>query len=376
MRVETIGDCTLYLADCRDVLPTLGNVDAVVDSFDAVVFNQAHEKPAKRQHRAPTKSDGFVDSAQGGNIGTICDGQPVAGANGKTLRGDAGGLSEGIGEAGHCSEVARQGWGGKRAVQGRHSIHGVSEDGREGLLQPLRNDRSVGNTSHRRSAHEQHARQSGSALLTLPHQPSQTGMVGLPKGWAIVTDPPYGIGQDGGRGHRKSSCAKVQDRKDWDKERPPAEIFDWLICAPAGSIIWGGNYFADLLPPRMGWLYWQKLIGGDFSDGELAWTSRNGALKEFTHRKTNAEMAHPTQKPVQLMQWCLGFLPDADTILDPFMGSGTTGVACVNLGRKFIGIELDPDYFEIACRRISEAYKQPRLFADPPPAPVQAGFDL
>ena len=124
----------------------------------------------------------------------------------------------------------------------------------------------------------------------------------------------------------------------------------------------------------MGWLYWQKLIGGDFSDGELAWTSRKGALKEFTHRKTNAEMAHPTQKPIALMEWCLGFLPDARTILDPFMGSGTTGVACVNLDRQFIGIELDPGYFDIACKRVDDATRQPRLFKEPIAKPKQEAF--
>ena len=201
--------------------------------------------------------------------------------------------------------------------------------------------------------------------------PTQGGMVALPQGFGVLTDPPYGIGQDGGRGHRKSSRAKVQAKKSWDSSRPDAAVFEWIISAPEGAIIWGGNYFADLLPPRMGWLYWQKLIGGDFSDGELAWTSRTGALKEFTHRKANAEMLHPTQKPVRLMEWCLGFLPSAQTILDPFMGSGTTGVACVNLGRKFVGIELDPGYFDIAVRRIEEAYRQPRLFDEPAPKPIQ-----
>ncbi len=200
--------------------------------------------------------------------------------------------------------------------------------------------------------------------------------MGLTKGWAVLTDPPYGIGQDGGRGHRKSSGARVQAKKDWDRERPPAEVFAWLAAAPAGAIIWGGNYFADLLPPTMGWLYWQKLIGGDFSDGELAWTSRKGALKEFTYRKTNAEMVHPTQKPVALMKWCLGFLPDAQTILDPFMGSGTTLVACQRMGRHGTGIELDPDYFDIACRRVDEAARQPDLFVAPEPAPVQGGLEL
>lgn len=189
---------------------------------------------------------------------------------------------------------------------------------------------------------------------------------------AVVTDPPYGIGQDGGRGHRLSSRAKVQARKGWDGGRPEAELFDMLRRLSDEQIIWGGNYFADILPPRMGWLYWQKLIGGDFSDGELAWTSRERALKEFSYRKTNAEMEHPTQKPVALMKWCLGFVPAARVVMDPFMGVGSTGVACVQMGRSFIGIERDPDYFDIACRRIEEAYRQRDLFIEPPkPEPVK-----
>jgi DNA modification methylase len=85
---------------------------------------------------------------------------------------------------------------------------------------------------------------------------------------------------------------------------------------------------------------------------------------------------HPTQKPVALMQWCLGFLPDARTILDPFMGSGTTGVACVKLGRRFIGIEIDESYFEIACKRIRDAYAQPDMFIEPAPKPVQTALGL
>jgi DNA modification methylase len=77
-------------------------------------------------------------------------------------------------------------------------------------------------------------------------------------------------------------------------------------------------------------------------------------------------MEHPTQKPVTVMKWCLGFFPDAQTILDPFMGAGTTGVAAVNLGRKFIGIELDQKYFDISCRRISDALDRPDFFIEKP----------
>jgi DNA modification methylase len=145
-----------------------------------------------------------------------------------------------------------------------------------------------------------------------------------------------------------------------------------MLAAKCPLIIWGGNYFADLLPPSKAWLYWDKLMGGDFADGELAWTNLNRALRKFTRCNKDHGKEHPTQKPVALMAWCLGFLPDARTILDPFMGSGTTGIACVNLGRKFIGIEREERYFDIACKRIAEAYKQPRLFEEPQPKPVQA----
>ena len=188
---------------------------------------------------------------------------------------------------------------------------------------------------------------------------------------AVVTDPPYGIGQDGGRGHRLRSNARVQEKKTWDKQRPAAQLFDLMRGLSDEQIIWGGNYFADLLPPKMGWLYWQKLIGGDFSDGELAWTSRDRALKEFSFRKTNSEMQHPTQKPVEVIRWCLGFLPDAVTILDPFMGSGTTGVAAVKLGRKFTGIERDRKYFDIACERIRRAQAQGQLIPHEMPKQIQ-----
>ena len=85
---------------------------------------------------------------------------------------------------------------------------------------------------------------------------------------------------------------------------------------------------------------------------------------------------HPTQKPIRVMEWCLGFLPNAGTILDPFMGSGTTGVACAKLGRKFIGVEINEQYFDIACKRVQKAYDQPDLFVEPPAKAKQEAFDV
>ena len=196
----------------------------------------------------------------------------------------------------------------------------------------------------------------------------------LPKVDAVITDPPYGIGEDGGDKNRRRGYKPlvVHEKLDWDKERPEKEIFELILMASEVQVIWGGNYFADLLPPSMGWFYWDKKMGGDFSDGELAWTSQKRAVRDFSkspfaNLRGGHDRVHPTQKPVELMKWCIEQCQNnPQTILDPFMGSGTTGVAAVQMGRKFIGIEREPKYFDIACRRIEEAYMQPRLFDDAP----------
>lgn len=157
---------------------------------------------------------------------------------------------------------------------------------------------------------------------------------------------------------------------------PPPCVFKAILDCSKEQVIWGGNYFTDFLPPSMRWLIWDK-GQRDFSlaDVEMAWTSQQKAARAFDYPRAKAlndGKQHPTQKPVEVMKWCLGFLPDARTILDPFMGSGTTGVACVQLGRKFTGIELDERYFDIACRRISDELKRPRLdLGEPVAKPVQ-----
>lgn len=180
---------------------------------------------------------------------------------------------------------------------------------------------------------------------------------------AVVTDPPYGIGEDGGRFRdRKGGGHRVLPKKGWDNSTPDAGTFALLLSAADQHIIWGGNYFTDKLPVSRGWLYWDKMMGGDFSDGELAWTSLDRPLKSFSLCNKMGGKVHPTQKPDALMRWCLSFVPAARTIIDPFMGSGTTGVACADEQRQFIGIERDPDYFDIACRRIEDAQRQGQLF--------------
>ena len=193
---------------------------------------------------------------------------------------------------------------------------------------------------------------------------------------AVVTDPPYGIGVDGQerRIRGKKSDRKGYEFKGWDKDRPDAAL-RIIASMEAAKIIWGGNYFADLFPKGEKWLSWDKGQRLSQSDCELAYTNLTGALRVFTLNRVallQDGAQHPTQKPIALMQWCLGFLPDAKTILDPFMGSGTTLVACQRMGRAGTGIELDPDYFDIACRRVEEACRQPDLLITaPPPPPVQ-----
>lgn len=201
---------------------------------------------------------------------------------------------------------------------------------------------------------------------------------------AVVTDPPYGIDQAGGFGGAGGFSAPIARREydgHWDDARPGQDVFTAILASAKQHIIWGGNYFSDMLPMSQKWLFWDKLqTMPTFSDGELAWTTVPGvSTKKFVYngnglqaKEKNRE--HPTQKPVEVMKWCLGFLRDAGTILDPFMGSGTTGVACVKLGRKFIGIEIDQGYFDIACRRIEQAYRQPDMFIAPAPKAVQGAM--
>ena len=178
---------------------------------------------------------------------------------------------------------------------------------------------------------------------------------------AVVTDPPYGIGRDG---QKKTTRRKAYDFKGWDAERPSAEVFRLIHEISDHQVIWGGNYFADLLPPSSGWLVWDKGQRINQSDGELAWTSRDCALRIVEQNRVallTEGAEHPTQKPLSIMRRSILQFPNAKTILDPFMGSGTTLVACQRMGRHGTGIELDPDYFEIACRRLDETARQPDL---------------
>ena len=185
---------------------------------------------------------------------------------------------------------------------------------------------------------------------------------------AVITDPPYGIDYGNAGGFCKSSgWNDWKGTAEWDKERPSKDIFDAIIKVSNKVIIWGGNYFTDYLPPTMQWFVWDKgQRNFSLADCEFAWSSQHCASRIINYSRgasNQDERHHPTQKPTHVMKWCIGQLKsNPNTILDPFMGSGSTGVAAVQMDRKFIGIEIDNKYFDIACKRIEDAQRQQRMF--------------
>jgi site-specific DNA-methyltransferase (adenine-specific)/modification methylase len=186
---------------------------------------------------------------------------------------------------------------------------------------------------------------------------------------AVITDPPYGI--NFAAMPTKWQRAAGQKPEDWDGQI--AIDIDQIRAMGDVQVIWGGNYYP--LPPVRGWLTWHKPDAppsmGSF---EMAWTNldRNTRQISCSISQTNKErVGHPTQKPLAVMLWTIEQAGKPASILDPFMGSGTTGVAAIQLGRKFIGIERDERYFDIACKRIERAVAQGQLFAPEPVKQIQ-----
>jgi site-specific DNA-methyltransferase (adenine-specific)/modification methylase len=212
----------------------------------------------------------------------------------------------------------------------------------------------------------------------------------LPRVDAVITDPPYGILNLAGEGSttavrkspRQMGSGTLKNRilnvsaVEWDVA-PETSVFDALRANSTLQIFWGGNYFS--LPPARGVLVWDKEQPWEnFSQVEIAWTNLNRPAAIFRESATRGTpgKVHPTQKPISLMLWCVAMV-DAAVVLDPFLGSGTTGVACAQLGRSFIGIERERKYFDIACERISRAQAQGSLLPlDSTPAPTQQAMEL
>lgn len=178
-----------------------------------------------------------------------------------------------------------------------------------------------------------------------------------------VVDPPYGIGEDGGKSRTRGSKKTNGKKGGWDNSRPEKEYFTELIRVSKNQIIWGGNYFADTLPASRCWLYWQKELGGDFADGELAWTSFDKVLKQYKKRSETFDRIHPTQKPVSLYAWIFhNYAKDSDLILDTHLGSGSSRIAAYRAKLSFVGCEIDQDYFSAQEKRFANLTAQTSLF--------------
>lgn len=188
---------------------------------------------------------------------------------------------------------------------------------------------------------------------------------------AVVTDPPYGIGEAAGKNKSRGNLAEAKDYgdDDWDDNIIEAELMNKIVSLAKYSIIFGGNYYT--FPPSSCWLVWDKENGNnDFADCELAWTNLPKAVRRIKYMWNGYLMAnkekrgdHPTQKPIGVMKWAINHIPAPNnSIFDPFMGSGTTGVAAVLMGKSFIGCEINQKYFDISCQRIEDAQRQGALF--------------
>ena len=180
----------------------------------------------------------------------------------------------------------------------------------------------------------------------------------------VLTDLPYGKKSDKGtNGFGASMNRRYCDN--WDASRPPKECFDEMQRISKNMIVFGANYFSDMLPPSNHWIFWDKKgdiqFKNPFSDGEFIYTTFNKPARRIVFKQqgfitdSKDRRYHPTQKPTELLETLIQeYTKPGDTILDCFMGSGSTGIACVNTGRNFIGMELDKHYFDIAEQRIME----------------------
>ena len=180
----------------------------------------------------------------------------------------------------------------------------------------------------------------------------------------IVTDPPYGKKADKGtNGFGISKNRRYQGG--WDNQRPDKQVFDEMFRISKNLIIFGANYFCDMLPFSNHWIFWDKKgdisFKNPFADGELIYTTFTSPIKRIVFKQqgfitdSKDKRYHPTQKPSELIQMLIEqYSKEGDIVLDPFLGSGTTAVACVNTGRHYRGFELDPQYYDIACKRLDE----------------------
>ena len=197
--------------------------------------------------------------------------------------------------------------------------------------------------------------------ITIYHGDCREVLPTLPRVDLVLTDPPYGINAARTRNSQQWGWTDFEITG-WDRQRPSQELIRQVVGGCKNAIVWGGDYFTDTLPPTDKWLIWDK-GQTDFSlaDVEMAWCSWKGAARRITLPRSIALQdgkQHPTQKPIAVMKWAIQQAHESESILDPFMGSGTTLRAAKDLGRRAIGIEIEERYCEIAAKRLAQGVLQ------------------
>lgn len=385
------GSVRLYLADCLDVLPTLSGVDAVVDLSSHSTTALRTIPPAGgthaagRQQQTEDGSRGTLGVSASGTVVAIQSPAVVAAESCGLLRSDAGWNSEGNESAWDSATTEGQLRCEEWSIQDGKSEPPLSRDGSERQVPSLRRNERSGHTPQERRPLRQSLGESGSSLQFLPHERDKAEVVGSQEGWpeaskeqwscrlVAITDPPYGIAlanHAAGKERSDTDWTIAGDNSQEVGHKALETIESWGIPCLAFS--------SPMKPWRGKWrqhLVWEKgehvSGGGDpFVCWKPSWEliqvarnarlngGRDGAVLRFQANKDDYRF-HPTPKPVELMEYLVFKASQpGETILDPFMGGGTTGVACVRLGRRFIGIEKEEKYFRIAQRRIQEAMGQ------------------
>ena len=401
---STDGGAVLYCGDCMEILPLLdaGSVDAVVEDTTKEI---CHEQSAGgKRTKKKTSSSGMAEATSGNRM-ALQHPAMAATEGSRILQGDIGSDSESDEAARHQNENASECRKEKRKIQGREIISPLSDVDNEGQVSEVRDDGRPRHSSQKRRPSRQPARESGSPLQLMPHERYEAQMVGSEEGriadakkqragWmgtiAIVTDSPYGINlQDnscGGRHGRKRTAWEYGIVGDQDQSAG-LFVLNWCEKNKLPTIA----FSSPKLPWPGGWtsyLVWDK--GGAVGGGgdvrrswkqtwELIQAARCGVLRGYRDSAVlrffvtpDLSARHPAEKPLDLMVYLVEKL-NADTILDPFAGSGTTGVAAIRTGRKCILIEKEEKYCAIAAKRLAEAccegpgqfkFPEPDLFGD------------
>lgn len=356
----------IILGDCREIVPTLGRFDLLLKKPLTNSNECATMKHENKSKRTTQNGDGAsrLGTAQSGDSMAVSQPALVNGADCGLLRGDSD--RDGSCNAPPWNRIAGAGaqGGRERALQGRDTEQALPLDDREGQVCGVCGDGEACGASQERESFRQSLGESASAVLGMPQSKDKNTVLETDESkWGILSDPPYGIGYIHGDGGgclaRSTQFAGISIHGD-DKPFDPSF---WLQFSAV--ILWGANHYASRLPDSPSWLIWDKREGicsNDQADCELAWTNLGGPARLMRHlwngmikaSERGERRAHPTQKPVAVMSWCISMLPKGLTILDPFAGSGTTGRAAKDLGRKAVLIEREERYCEIGARRMAQ----------------------